>query len=128
MGRKNEVGNATSLVDQYRKQLGRQEKKVVGERRKEIKRLKSEQENVSYWKVGFRLIIKLISRIRLFVEYYMDIGWCFISGFYYLYIIHVLFNSKRFILKGQLIDWTFFWCFVLLFIVFLEKKKKILHL
>ncbi len=51
MGRKNEVGNATSLVDQYRKQLGRQEKKVVSERRKEIKRLKSEQENVSYWKV-----------------------------------------------------------------------------
>jgi hypothetical protein len=52
MGRKNEINNATSLVDQYRKQLGRQEKKVVSERRKEIKRLKSEQEDVSYWKVG----------------------------------------------------------------------------
>ena len=53
MGRKSDTGtgNATSLVDQYRKQLGRQEKKVVSERRKEIKRLKSEKQTVSYWKV-----------------------------------------------------------------------------
>ncbi|CAF1474298.1 unnamed protein product [Adineta ricciae] len=50
MGRKNDIGNATSLVDQYRKQLGRQEKRVVNERRREIKRLKSEKETVSYWK------------------------------------------------------------------------------
>jgi hypothetical protein len=69
MGRKNEIGNSTSLVDQYRKQLGlknfcnticfqllyfitgRHEKKIVTERRKEVKRLQSEQETVSYWKV-----------------------------------------------------------------------------
>ncbi|CAF1347231.1 unnamed protein product [Rotaria sordida] len=50
MGRKHEIGNSTSLVDQYRKELGRQEKKVVSERRREMKRLKSEQETVSYWK------------------------------------------------------------------------------
>jgi hypothetical protein len=52
MGRKNDSANSTSLVDQYRKQLGRQEKKVVSDRRKEMKRLKSEQATVSYWKVS----------------------------------------------------------------------------
>ena len=31
--------------------IGRQEKKIVNERRKDIKRLKSKQETVSYWKV-----------------------------------------------------------------------------
>lgn len=51
MGRKNDMGNSTSLVDQYRKQLGRQEKKVVTERRREMKRLETEKETVSYWKV-----------------------------------------------------------------------------
>lgn len=35
--------------------VGRQEKRVVTERRREIKRLKSEKETVSYWKV--RLIV-----------------------------------------------------------------------
>ncbi|UJR23773.1 hypothetical protein I4U23_026749 [Adineta vaga] len=50
MSRKNDIGNATSTVDQYRKQLGRQEKKVVMERRREFKRIKSEKETVSYWK------------------------------------------------------------------------------
>ncbi|CAF3443151.1 unnamed protein product [Rotaria sp. Silwood1] len=50
MGRKRDNSNSTSPVDQYRKELGRQEKKVVTERRREIKRLKSEQETVSYWK------------------------------------------------------------------------------
>jgi len=57
MGRKNDIGNSTSTVDQYRKQLGRQEKKLVSERRREIKRLKSEQETVSYWKVRTRLSV-----------------------------------------------------------------------
>ena len=35
--------------------VGRQQKRVVTERRREIKRLKSEQETVSYWRV--RLIV-----------------------------------------------------------------------
>ncbi|CAF1251778.1 unnamed protein product [Rotaria magnacalcarata] len=50
MGRKNATGNKTSTVDRYRQELGRQEKKVTAEHRREIKRLKSEQETVSYWK------------------------------------------------------------------------------
>ncbi|CAF3059997.1 unnamed protein product [Rotaria socialis] len=50
MGRKNETGNTTSAVDRFRKELGRQEKKITTEHRREIKRLKSEQETVSYWK------------------------------------------------------------------------------
>jgi hypothetical protein len=113
MGRKNETGNATSLVDQYRKQLGRQEKKVVNERRKEIKRLKSEQEDVSYWKVGFCLIKKkLIFYNSIISEYFMDIGCCVIYGFYYLYFIDVLFNPKRFVIKK---NWAFLAISVLVF-------------
>ena len=51
MGRKNDNSSNTSSVDLYRKQLGRQEKKMVHERRREMKRLKAEKETVSYWKV-----------------------------------------------------------------------------
>ncbi len=84
MGRKNEIGNSTSLVDQYRKQLGldsvfwikyilnyflgRQEKKVVNERRREIKRLKAEQEDVSYWKVWLQK--KYFSELKLNIILY----------------------------------------------------------
>ena len=51
MGRKNDTGSNTSSVDHYRKQLGRQEKKMVHARRREMKRLDAEKETVSYWKV-----------------------------------------------------------------------------
>ncbi len=81
--------------------IGRQEKKVVSERRREIKRLKSEQETVSYWKVRFREIMrKIVASIgtkddSILLEKYMDICCCVISGFYYLYFIYVLFGSQR---------------------------------
>ena len=77
---------------------GRQEKKVVNERRREIKRLKSEQEDVSYWKVRFPSIIHQTSFL---LEYHMDISWCIISSFYYLYFIYVLYNSERIGLRKQ---------------------------
>lgn len=51
MPRKNDTKSNTSPVDLYRKQLGRQEKKVVHERRREMKRLAADKETVSYWKV-----------------------------------------------------------------------------
>ena len=120
MGRKNEPNNATSLVDQYRKQLGRfdvrnsecvlmplffvagrQEKKVVNERRRDIKRLKSEQADVSYWKVRFHLI-KNNDENFILSENYMGTCCCVISGLYYLCFINVLFNSKRSILRRML--------------------------
>lgn len=102
MGRKNDVSNSTSVVDQYRKQLGRQEKKTVNERRKEIKRLKSEKENVSYWKVKFyEIIIKKNNFISL--GNYMDIGCGVILNFYYLCNIYVLFSSKR--LNDKYVHW-----------------------
>ncbi|CAF1008099.1 unnamed protein product [Adineta steineri] len=73
-GRKNEVSNPSSLVDQYRKQLGRQEKKVVGERRKEIKRLMSEKETVSYWKkiiMALGAVLCLIFILYISFAYYL---------------------------------------------------------
>jgi hypothetical protein len=110
MGRKNEIGNSTSLVDQYRKQLGlknfwnticfqllyfitgRHEKKIVTERRKEIKRLQSEQETVSYWKVRLWYVSKLelfqfvsfvwINRWFIFRKYSSDFGLEIVVGMY----------------------------------------------
>ncbi|CAF0764033.1 unnamed protein product [Rotaria sordida] len=72
MGRKHEIGNSTSLVDQYRKELGRQEKKVVSERRREMKRLKSEQETVSYWK---RIIWTLAGALFLGFIIYVSLAY-----------------------------------------------------
>ena len=78
--------------------LGRQEKKVVNERRREIKRLKSEQEDVSYWKVRF-LFTRHHSHKSFVLDCYLDISWCIISGFSYLYFIYVLFNAERFLIN-----------------------------
>ncbi|CAF4591815.1 unnamed protein product [Rotaria sp. Silwood1] len=64
MGRKRDNSNSTSPVDQYRKELGRQEKKVVTERRREIKRLKSEQETVSYWKMFPKTLLTRLLNIQ----------------------------------------------------------------
>ncbi|CAF1610702.1 unnamed protein product, partial [Didymodactylos carnosus] len=50
MGRKNDTNNSTSVVDHYRKQLGKQEKKIVAERRKEIRDSKDKRQTISYWK------------------------------------------------------------------------------
>lgn len=93
MGRKNDMGNSTSLVDQYRKQLGRQEKKVVTERRRELKRLKSEKETVSYWKV--RSESQKNTPARLFrLAHHMDVGCCAEPGLCYLYLVYVLRGSE----------------------------------
>lgn len=78
--------------------IGRQEKKVVNERRREIKRLKSEQEDVSYWKVRNPFTLHY-SHKSFILEYHMDISWCIISGFSYLCFVYVLFNAERFILR-----------------------------
>ncbi|CAF3994447.1 unnamed protein product [Rotaria magnacalcarata] len=64
MGRKNATGNKTSTVDRYRQELGRQEKKVTAEHRREIKRLKSEQETVSYWKMFSKNLITRLLNIE----------------------------------------------------------------
>ena len=54
MGKRATTANTPTLpLDQYRKQLGKQENKVVKTRVKEVKQKKSEQKQVDKFKVLF---------------------------------------------------------------------------
>lgn len=51
MGKRANVNTPTLTLDQYRKQLGKQENKIVRNREKEVKQKKIEKNNVKRLKV-----------------------------------------------------------------------------